>query len=103
MNRRCFMKSIIFVGLNLHFYSHLITPPLPEILQGRSSLPLIGEILLWGGSVHNLPDGYHVCDGSGGTPDLRNQFSDSRRSETLEPVEIPLPHYLTAYYIQRIF
>lgn len=34
----------------------------------------IGGIIMWGGSISSLPTGYVLCDGSGGTPDLRNRF-----------------------------
>jgi hypothetical protein len=33
-----------------------------------------GMILLWSGSVANIPAGYVLCNGSNGTPDLRNKF-----------------------------
>lgn len=34
----------------------------------------IGTILIWGGAIVDIPIGYLLCDGSGGTPDLRNRF-----------------------------
>ena len=34
----------------------------------------IGGIILWSGSVVNIPAGWHLCDGTSGTPDLRNRF-----------------------------
>ena len=33
-----------------------------------------GGIVLWSGSASNIPIGWALCDGSGGTPDLRNKF-----------------------------
>ena len=33
-----------------------------------------GVILLWSGSVATIPSGWALCDGSSGTPDLRNRF-----------------------------
>lgn len=42
------------------------------------SLPLevdIGVIELWSGSLATIPDGWVLCDGTNGTPDLRDQFS----------------------------
>lgn len=41
------------------------TPPTP--------LPS-GAILLWSGSIGSIPAGYYLCNGSNGTPDLRNRF-----------------------------
>lgn len=31
-------------------------------------------IIIWSGSALDIPEGYHLCDGSNGTPDLRNLF-----------------------------
>ncbi len=33
-----------------------------------------GMIMLWFGAVGNIPSGWHLCDGTVGTPDLRNKF-----------------------------
>jgi hypothetical protein len=33
-----------------------------------------GLISLWSGSVASIPSGWFLCDGSNGTPDLRNRF-----------------------------
>lgn len=33
-----------------------------------------GMIMLWSGSVANIPSGWYLCNGSNGTPDLRNRF-----------------------------
>lgn len=33
-----------------------------------------GMICLWSGSSGSVPSGYHVCDGTSGTPDLRDKF-----------------------------
>jgi len=33
-----------------------------------------GMIMLWAGSVESIPTGWHLCDGTMGTPDLRNRF-----------------------------
>ena len=34
----------------------------------------IGTIVAYSGDVSYIPDGWHLCDGTGRTPDLRNQF-----------------------------
>ena len=34
----------------------------------------IGGIILWSGSTASIPSGWALCDGSNGTPDLRNKF-----------------------------
>ena len=33
-----------------------------------------GGIFLWSGSIGSIPAGYVLCNGSNGTPDLRNRF-----------------------------
>jgi hypothetical protein len=33
-----------------------------------------GMILLWSGSIASIPSGWALCDGTSGTPDLRNRF-----------------------------
>lgn len=33
-----------------------------------------GLIIMWTGSIGNIPSGWFLCDGSNGTPDLRNKF-----------------------------
>lgn len=43
---------------------------LPEQDSGVPS----GCILMWSGSVATIPDGWFLCDGSNGTPDLRDRF-----------------------------
>ncbi len=34
----------------------------------------IGTIILWSGSVGSIPNGWALCDGNNGTPDLRDRF-----------------------------
>jgi len=33
-----------------------------------------GVILLWSGAIGSIPSGYYLCDGTNGTPDLRDRF-----------------------------
>ncbi len=33
-----------------------------------------GAIMMWSGSINNIPIGYALCDGGNGTPDLRGRF-----------------------------
>ena len=44
-----------------------------ESLVGITTI-LSGFIVMWSGSVNNIPSGYHLCDGTNNTPDLRNRF-----------------------------
>jgi len=40
---------------------------------GKGTIP-IGGIIIWSGSVSSIPSGWALCDGSNGTPDLRDRF-----------------------------
>ena len=40
----------------------------------RPNMVPIGGIINWSGAANDLPAGYQLCDGSNGTPDLRDQF-----------------------------
>lgn len=33
-----------------------------------------GVIVMWSGTLASVPTGWHLCDGTGGTPDLRERF-----------------------------
>jgi len=33
-----------------------------------------GMITLWAGAIVDVPSGWHLCDGTEGTPDLRDRF-----------------------------
>lgn len=33
-----------------------------------------GVIVMWSGSIASIPSGWYLCDGTNGTPDLRNKF-----------------------------
>jgi hypothetical protein len=41
--------------------------PISEALES-------GTILMWSGAINDLPDGMVLCNGNGGTPDLRDRF-----------------------------
>lgn len=38
-----------------------------------SGLP-IGSIIMWYGQYNTIPEGWHMCDGTNGTPDLKGKF-----------------------------
>lgn len=42
-------------------------------LKAADAIPK-GVIVMWSGSVAQIPDGWTLCDGSIGTPDLRDRF-----------------------------
>ncbi len=39
----------------------------------ENSLP-VGAIIMWAGSVTQVPDNWQLCDGTNGTPDMRGRF-----------------------------
>lgn len=44
--------------------------------SGGSTVPSIptGGIIIWSGAADSIPAGWHLCDGTDGTPDLRDKF-----------------------------
>lgn len=34
----------------------------------------LGAIIMWSGTILDIPEKWHLCDGTNGTPDLRNRF-----------------------------
>lgn len=53
------------------------------ILQGQKNVVAteaflikapIGTIVIWSGAITDIPSGWQLCDGTNGTPDLRNKF-----------------------------
>ena len=50
-----------------------------------------GMIMLWYGSVATIPSGWHHCDGTMGTPDLRSVFVRCAKSDS----EHPIPGYVS--------
>lgn len=44
-----------------------------ESFHGKGALP-VGAILMWSGSLPDMPDGWALCDGGNGTPNLAEGF-----------------------------
>ena len=55
------------------------TVPVPGSMA-NSSLPL-GAIVIWSGTVASIPSGWQLCDGTNGTPDLRDRFVVGARQD----------------------
>lgn len=53
-------------------------------IANYSAIP-IGCIVMWGGSVSNIPSGWRLCDGTNNTPDLRDRFVIGARSDSTSP------------------
>lgn len=45
----------------------------PQGPAGPDGIPK-GGIIIWSGMESNIPEGWHLCDGTNGTPDLRDRF-----------------------------
>jgi len=41
-----------------------------------------GAIIMWSGSIDKIPEGWALCDGNNGTPDLRDRFIRGRWDDT---------------------
>lgn len=48
----------------------------PILQNAPASAPAVpsGGIILWSGSTGSVPSGWYLCDGTNGTPDLRDRF-----------------------------
>jgi hypothetical protein len=44
----------------------------------------VGGIIMWSGAIANIPTGWSLCNGSNGTPDLRNRFIIGAHSGTTD-------------------
>ncbi|WP_291986641.1 hypothetical protein [Candidatus Accumulibacter sp. ACC007] len=56
-------------------------------ITGLGAVP-VGAIMMWSGAPQNLPDGWKLCNGDNGTPDLRGRFVvgyDPNASDYKEP------------------
>jgi len=51
-------------------------------LGGSFSNMPAGVIVMWSGSIATIPGGFFLCDGTNGTPDLRNRFIIGANSDT---------------------
>ncbi len=74
---RFLQRSGDTLGGNLELGGHTLSGP--GALGNDVTFPLtlafsVGMIMLWSGSIGTIPDGWALCDGTGGTPDLRNRF-----------------------------
>eukprot|EP00054_Salpingoeca_dolichothecata_P035122 m.271087 g.271087 ORF g.271087 m.271087 type:complete len:221 (+) comp50880_c0_seq1:102-764(+) len=47
---------------------------LASVLAASSVAVAPGVILMWSGNVSDIPDGWTLCDGTHGAPDLRDRF-----------------------------
>lgn len=75
---RCF-QSCIPAGMQAAVQNYILC----HIAQGGgmgSGVPS-GVILLWSGTIATIPQGWALCDGTNGTPDLRDRFVVGARQD----------------------
>lgn len=58
---------------NLVKKAQLIESRISDIEGKTGSIPK-GIICMWSGSIEDIPGGWHLCDGTEGTPDMSNRF-----------------------------
>jgi len=65
---------------NLHLDGAAGTSGEVLVSQGSGNTPIWGSgfpsggIIMWSGTIATIPSGWYLCNGSNGTPDLRNRF-----------------------------
>lgn len=67
-------------GLSTNDFTNALKNKLDGIEAGAHAIPT-GVIVMWSGSIGSIPAGWHLCDGTNGTPDLRNRFIVGAGSE----------------------
>lgn len=65
-------------------------------LPAGASLALSGMVLFWSGSSDAVPAGWQVCDGTNGTPDLRDTFVFSLSVDSSYPSSNSNPDWDTS-------
>lgn len=58
---------------NLVKKNRFIETRIDQLSLLSSSIPK-GIICMWSGTLEEIPKGWHLCDGTNGTPDMRNRF-----------------------------
>lgn len=75
--------------------------------SGSSGGVPAGSIIIWSGTASNIPDGWALCDGQNGTPDLRDKFVLGGGGETHTVGSTggeethTMPPYYTLCYIMK--
>lgn len=60
-------------------------PNLYQIINANTDTVPTGVIMMWSGSIQSIPNGYSLCDGNNGTPDLRGRFIVGVDPRTSQP------------------
>jgi hypothetical protein len=66
-----------FIGVTVHPYDEMVPrqrfASAPYAMHAADGVPA-GAIIMWSGSLDDIPHGWALCDGTDGTPDLRDRF-----------------------------
>ena len=66
----CIGDSLGYINANSNYFGLKINTLDTKI----DNIFSIGMIMMWSGSIVNIPIGWDLCDGQNGTPDLRDRF-----------------------------
>lgn len=81
-------------GENIPRYSMEV----PLSSQSSSLSVPVGTIWPYTGDLNEIPDDWHLCDGTNGTPDLRNRFLEGTTTKANMFVEAGLPNITGKHY-----
>lgn len=71
------------------FTRYDLTKTIFEVINTKVDSVPLGAILMWSGTIANIPTGYALCNGSNGTPDLRGRFVVGVDTRTTQPAGTP--------------
>jgi hypothetical protein len=66
-------KFVLATSTNVVIQTYDNIYPIPNSSATGTTVPA-GAIIMWSGSIGSIPSGYVICNGSNGTPDLRDSF-----------------------------
>lgn len=80
----CIGDSLTKINLNAQNFDNRITTLENNVSDLQDDVTVVntridgifstGMIMMWSGTMSNIPDGWSLCNGQNGTPDLRNRF-----------------------------
>jgi len=65
--------KVLEIVRDLQYENRKIKQEIRDLRCKHDCIPR-GVIIMWSGDIHNIPNGYLLCDGSNNTPDLRDRF-----------------------------
>lgn len=69
-----YVGQLIFDSTNSNLYVCTTAGIAAAAVWSLVSGTPVGGIIMWSGEIADIPSGFDLCDGSGGTPDLRDKF-----------------------------